>query len=70
MRKERRKTIRSKQEIIVSCIVFPILFLWSLTLLYPFLWAFLNSLKEPGGVSAGLLLSARQVAVFQLGDGG
>ena len=48
MRKERRKTIRSKQEIIVSCIVFPILFLWSLTLLYPFLWAFLNSLKEPG----------------------
>lgn len=46
--KERTKTIRTKQEIIVSCIVFPLLFLWSLSLLYPFIWAFINSLKTPG----------------------
>ena len=46
--KVKEKNIKSTQEIIVSCIVFPILFLWSITLLYPYLWAFLNSLKEPG----------------------
>lgn len=27
-------------------VVFPILFVWSITLIYPFIWAFLNSLKE------------------------
>lgn len=48
MKKIKERTIKSKQEIIVSCIVFPILFLWSLSLIYPFIWAFLNSLKTPG----------------------
>lgn len=46
--KEKKLKIVSKQEIIVTAIVFPILLLWSITLLYPYLWAFLNSLKDPG----------------------
>ena len=48
MKKTEKITIKSKQEIAISAIVFPILFLWSITLLYPYLWAFLNSLKNPG----------------------
>lgn len=46
--KDKKLKIVSKQEIIVTAIVFPILLLWSITLLYPYLWAFLNSLKDPG----------------------
>ncbi|MGN1078514.1 MAG: carbohydrate ABC transporter permease [Candidatus Gallimonas sp.] len=48
MTKTKRKHLKSKQEIIVTAIVCPILFVWSVTLLYPYLWAFLNSLKTPG----------------------
>lgn len=36
---------RTKQEKIILWVIFPILFIWSLTLIYPFVWAFLNSLK-------------------------
>ncbi len=36
---------RSKQEKIILGIAFPIILIWSLTLIYVFVWAFLNSLK-------------------------
>lgn len=38
---------KSKAEIIASCIAVPILFLWALTLLIPFFWAFMNTFKTP-----------------------
>lgn len=38
---------KSLTEIIVTIVVTPILFLWAITLLYPFLWAFLNTFKTP-----------------------
>lgn len=48
MKKVRKLKIKTKQEIIISAIVFPILMIWSLTLIYPFFWSFINSLKDPG----------------------
>ena len=39
------RIIRSKGERIFFLIVAPILILWSFTLIYPFVWTFLNSLK-------------------------
>lgn len=40
-----KKFGKTKQERIIMWIVFPILLIWSFTLIYPFMWAFLNSLK-------------------------
>lgn len=37
---------RARQEKFIMWLVFPLLLLWSLTFIYLFIWAFLNSLKE------------------------
>lgn len=44
-----KKLGRTRQEKIILWVVFPVLFLWSLTLIYPFVWAFLNSFKTIDG---------------------
>ena len=43
---KKEKIVRDRSEKILMIIVFPLLLLWSFTLLYPFFWAFLNSFKS------------------------
>lgn len=47
--KERKNRFarKSTQEIVTVCIVTPILFIWALSLLYPFFWATMNTFKTP-----------------------
>ena len=42
-----RNRLQGRQGIVWKSIAFPILLLWSFTLIYPFVWAFINSFKTP-----------------------
>lgn len=42
-----KKIFRTQEGLIWKAVAFPILLIWSLSLIYPFVWAFINSFKTP-----------------------